>query len=82
MGLGGEENLAAALAQCGAVIVEAAGVGRGRITVGYPLVERAVNDGNSIMRGMVAAIDTGTRATIHLRRCIVTSRNASAPTPS
>ena len=55
MGLGGEKNLAAALAQGSAVIVEAAGVGRRRVAVGYSLVERAMNDGDGLSHAAVRA---------------------------
>ncbi len=53
--LGGEEDLATAITQGRAVIVETAGIGRRRVTVGHPLVERAVNDGDRLGHAAVSA---------------------------
>ena len=39
VGLGGEEDLLAALAEGGAVVIDAAGVGGGRVAIGHPLIE-------------------------------------------
>ena len=60
MGLGGEEDLAATLAQCGAIVVEAAGIGRSRVAVGHALIERTVDDGDGLGHAAVGAQHTFT----------------------
>ena len=47
-----------ALAQGSTVVVEAAGVGRGCVAVGYPLVECAMDDGNGLGHTAVSAKHT------------------------
>ena len=57
VGLGGEEDLAAALAEGGPVVVEAGGVGRRGVAVVDPLVEGAVDHLDGLRRAAVGAQD-------------------------
>ena len=55
VGLRGQKNLAATLAQGGAVVIEAAGIGRCRVAVGHALVECTMDDGNGLADTTVRA---------------------------
>ena len=50
VGLGGQKNLTATLAQGGTVVIEASGIGRRRVAVGHALVECAVDDSDGLAR--------------------------------
>ena len=55
VGLRGQKNLAATLAQSGPVVIKAAGIGRCRVAVGHALIERAMDDGNGLADAAVRA---------------------------
>ena len=55
VGLRGQKDLAATLAQGGPVVIKASGIGRRRVAVGYPLVERTMDDGNGLVHAAVGA---------------------------
>ena len=48
VGLGGKENLTTTFAESKPVIIQAAGVGRGSVTVVHTLIERAIDNGNRL----------------------------------
>ena len=85
MGLRGQKNLAAALAQGGTVVVETAGIGRGRIAVGHPLVECAVDDGDGLAHAAVGAKHSfaaqGKLGHLLARAAQKTARNRPGGTP-